>query len=229
MGPGQVQVHGAARITRAGLAPHPRQDGCPPGSHLKIRSARAAEHDPGTGDRYWVTHVNKKPRAGLQAAELRRAVPIGGPSRGRARVDRHGCGLGIVAGARAGRPERRSTDRSKYLGRRCRCPGFAGVGTGAVAWACACAYPLRLRQSWLVRDESVSRLEWKTAMSATASTAHTSTRAIGQRGRRARPVRPERVGSDRRQRVSRDGVVCFCHGRVYSRVGRLGRAPGLRC
>jgi hypothetical protein len=222
--PGQAQLHGAARIACAGLAPHPRQDGRPSGEELKICSTRAAEDDPGTGDRHWVTHINKEPRAGLQATELRRAVPIGGPGRGRAPIDRHGCGLGIVARARAGRPERRGTDRGKHLDRGCRCPGFrrcrnrrGGLG-GPVRSRSGCD---RLASSrWVcaktgVEEGNVSDRQRRPCQHHSDNPARSAGR-LGAFGAR---------WLDRRQRVNRYGVACFCHGRVYSWVGGLGELP----
>src|SRR6516164_986090 len=48
---------------------------------------------------------------------------------------------------------------------------FVGAGTGATAWACRCvAAPAAA--AWPVRDEPVPRLEWNTAISATARTTH---------------------------------------------------------
>src|SRR5215475_719369 len=71
---------------------------------------------------------------------------------------------------------------------------FVGAGVGAAAWACRCvAAPTAV--AWLVRDELVPRLEWNTAISATASAAHTSIRTIGQRARRACPLSPGSAGS----------------------------------
>ena len=189
--PGQAQVHGAPRIACAGLAPHPRQDGRPSGEQLKICSMRAAEDDPPTGDRHWVTHINKEPCAGLQATELGCAVPIGGPGRGHAPIDRLGCGLGIVARARADRPERRGTNRSKHLGGGAR--AFAGARMGTVAWVRLCV-AASAATAWLVRDGFAPILEWKTATSATASAAHASTIATTQRGRRVDSMPSEPVG-----------------------------------
>src|SRR5215469_16742685 len=70
---------------------------------------------------------------------------------------------------------------------------FVGDGTGA-AWACRCV-AVPAPPAWLAGDEFVPRLEWNTAISATANTAHTSTRAVVQRDRRAHLVSPGSAGS----------------------------------
>src|SRR5690348_6880066 len=70
---------------------------------------------------------------------------------------------------------------------------FVGAGTGTGAWAGLCvAAPATA--AWLAREGFVPRLEWKNAMSATASAAHASSTATAQRGRRVGWVLSERVG-----------------------------------
>jgi hypothetical protein len=160
---------------------------------LKIRSARIAEHDPGTGDHHWVTHIYEKPRAGCRPPKC--AV------RYQAVVQAVAVLSSIAINAFWGlspEPEEAGPNAEALTGASTRTAGagariFAGAGTGAVTWVCLCA-PALADTVLLVRDEFVPRLEWKTAMSVTASAAHTSTRAMGQRDRRDRPVMPERAG-----------------------------------
>ena len=52
---------------------------------------------------------------------------------------------------------------------------FFAAGTGAAAWACLRVAVL-VATTWLVRDWLMTRLEWKTTTSATASTAHATAR-----------------------------------------------------